>query len=332
MRAKLLGVVVVLGLVFGSLPTGADETIRLQGYAEWRTGNVLIVEGQQVTLAPRAKFEGKDKATDFASIPLGYEVEVEGIRLPNGMVQAHKLEAKPNGNAMFERDLIEAFDEMEGEYRKRGSMFQQVDDGEADFGELLQEGPQVERVRSIAAKLTPPYLTPNDFRVYVIENEEWNAMAAPNRSIYVFSGLLDDMDDDEVAVILGHELVHATHEHSRRQFRTNMFIQLAALGVAIAAETVDSTTKRTIIQVATMLGTSAWVSGYGRRHEDQADRVGLRYAHQGGYDVSRGPELWGRFAEKYGNPNKVVNFFFSDHSVAEARAHNLSQELALNYR
>jgi len=33
-------------------------------------------------------------------------------------------------------------------------------------------------------------------RVYVIENKEWNAFAMGNYSIYVFSGLLDDMDDD----------------------------------------------------------------------------------------------------------------------------------------
>ena len=56
-------------------------------------------------------------------------------------------------------------------------------------------------------------------RVYVIENDEWNAFAMGNYSIYVFTGLMDDLDDDELAIVLGHELAHATHEHTRRRSR-----------------------------------------------------------------------------------------------------------------
>ena len=103
-----------------------------------------------------------------------------------------------------------------------------------------------------------------------------------------------------------------------------MIIQLAALGIIVGAQAIDSATQRTIIQVATALGTSAWVNGYGRSHEDQADIVGLRYAYEGGYDFQKGPQLWNRFAEKYGSPNRVVNFFFGDHTVAETRAENLT--------
>jgi hypothetical protein len=39
-----------------------------------------------------------------------------------------------------------------------------------------------------------------------------------------------------------------------------------------------------------------------------------------------------RFAEKYGDSGKLANFFFSDHSLARARARNLERELSLNYR
>jgi predicted Zn-dependent protease len=165
----------------------------------------------------------------------------------------------------------------------------------------------------------------------VIDNKEWNAMAAPNRSIFVFSGLLRDMDDDEVAIVLGHELVHATHEHSRRQYKKDMFIQLAAAGIAVAARDIDDKRKRAIVQIAALLGASAWVNGYGRSHEDQADRVGLRYASEGGYAVRKGPVLWNRFAAKYGSGSKVANFFFGNHSVAKDRARNLERELKLNY-
>ena len=85
------------------------------------------------------------------------------------------------------------------------------------------------------------------------------------------------------------------------------------------------------VGMAALLGASAWSNGYGRGYEDQADRVGLRYAFEAGYDVNKGPRLWQRFAKKYGDGNKVVNFFFSDHSMSEARARNLERELANNY-
>lgn len=331
MMKRLCGVIVA-AVLLGAGPGLAADKVEVEGYAEWRDGEILIVEGQRVWLTRGGRFKGAGDATTFRDIPLGYEVKAEGTRAANGMIIATTVEAKPNGDALFEGDLISAFNEIEEQYRRRGEVYEEDENGNVEsMGKLLGEGRHVDRVRQIAARLTPPYLNAKDFRFYIVENDEWNAMAAPNRSIYVFTGLLDDMDDDEVAVVLGHELVHATHEHSRRHYRTNMILQLATLGIVVAAETIDSDAKRTVVQVAAMLGTTAWSSGYGRRHEDQADRVGLRYAHQGGFDVNKGPALWGRFAEKYGQPNRVVNFFFGDHSVAEARARNLRQELAVNY-
>ena len=70
---------------------------------------------------------------------------------------------------------------------------------------------------------------------------------------------------------------------------------------------------------------------YSRALEDQADRVGLRYAHEAGFDVPGAPAVWQRFLDKYGDRDKVTNFFFSDHSTAAARRKNLEQELRFNY-
>ena len=80
-----------------------------------------------------------------------------------------------------------------------------------------------------------------------------------------------------------------------------------------------------------MFGAMAWSNGYGRNLEDQADRVGLRYAYEAGYDISKGPRLWNRFAKRYGEQGKVANFFFSDHSQSSARAAKLEKEIAFNY-
>jgi Zn-dependent protease with chaperone function len=305
----------------------------LDGYAEWWRNGLLIVDGQRVRLGASGKFKGAKGLRGFADIPLGYEVKVKGHRVEGGVLEAEEVVARENGTALFEQDLRSAFDVMEQKFLTDRRMYDEDDTGNRqDYGRLYTSGPEVERVRRITRRLVPGYLERRDFRVYVVDNKEWNAMAAPNDSIYVFSGLLKDMDDDEVAIVLGHELTHATHEHSRKSFKKAMLVQLAALGVvAVAEEAVKDKNKRAVLQVATLLGASAWVSGYGRAHEDQADRVGLRYASEGGFDVYKGPLLWNRFAEKYGNSSRFINFFFGDHSVAEARSRNLTREIALNY-
>src|SRR5262249_30388688 len=154
---------------------------------------------------------------------------------------------------------------------------------------LYDSGPMVERVERIVDALLPPYIDPDNVRCYVIENPEWNAFAMGNFSIYVFSGLLNDLDDDEVAIVLGHEITHATHEHTRRQFKKQMWIQLAVLGLAVATETVDDANKRAVLGLLTLFGAAAWKNGYGRDCEDQADRVGLRYAFEAGFDIRKGP-------------------------------------------
>jgi Zn-dependent protease with chaperone function len=309
------------------------RTESLDGYAEWRRNGLLIVDGQRVRLGPSGKVKASKDIKTLADIPLGFEVKVKGHRVQGGVLEADEVQARENGTALFEQDLRSAFDAMEQKYLADRRMYEEDDKGKRqDYGRLYTSGPEVERVRRILKRLVPGYLEQRDFRVYVVENKEWNAMAAPNDSIYVFTGLLKDMDDDEVAIVLGHELTHATHEHSRKSFKKAMLIQLAALGVVVVTEeAVKDKNTRAVLQVATVLGASAWTSGYGRSHEDQADRVGLRYAAEGGFDVSKGPQLWNRFAQKYGNSPRVLNFFFGDHSVAEDRARNLTREIALNY-
>ncbi len=332
MARRDLGVAVLAAVLAPAALHAGEKKEKVEGYAEWRRGNCLIVDGQRVCPGPQMVFEGKDAAVDYDSIPLGYEVKAEGVRDAGGALIARKLEARTNGVAMFESEVLKGTNAAEAAYRRVGHMFEQVDEDKAvDFGVLHESGPQVERVRRIARRLLPPTVDPSDVRVYVVDNPEWNAMAMGNYSIYVFSGLLDDMDDDEVAIVLGHEIAHATHEHSRKQFKKQMWIQLAALGLGVVNEQVEDENANAVIALVGQFGALAWQNGYGRSHEDQADRVGLRYAYEAGFDITRGPQLWRRFAQKYGQENAVHNFFFSDHSLSTRRAARLERELALNY-
>jgi len=322
-----------------TLPAGAasaaaapiGKEAKAEGYLEYRVGRALIVDGQTVLTDRSTKVKLKDEARDVGSIPLGYELKARGVRKADGSILASELEARKNGSALFEKDVKRLTDDAESEYRRAGRYYNQTGGRTETVGWMSDEGARVERARRIAHSLVPPYIDPADLRVYVIENREWNAFAMGNYSIYVFSGLLDDLDDDELAIVLGHELAHATHEHTRRQFKKAMWVQLAALGLAVAAEDIDDRTARAVAQLLIVFSATAWQNGYGRDLEDQADRVGLRYAYEAGYDISKGPRLWERFARRYGEPGKAANFFFGNHSLASQRAVNLDKQIALNY-
>jgi Zn-dependent protease with chaperone function len=148
----------------------------------------------------------------------------------------------------------------------------------------------------------------------------------------VFRGLAEDTSDDELAIVLGNELAHYTYEHSRRGAKQGMWRQLAAVSIGAALERVDSPATREILVNAAQLSLTAWKNGYNRNLEDQADRVGLRYAFEGGFDVTQGSALWARARDRNGELNVVTNFLLGSHSRPSDRIRNIEREIVLNYR
>jgi Zn-dependent protease with chaperone function len=327
----LLAAMIAIGLAAGTGDVSAQNPgVKLDSYAEWKQPGVVVVDGQRVTADAATRWKGKFTSID--AVPIGHEVRVQGARQPSGVVLAREIDVRPNGNALFEAEVQKGTDDLEGLWLRNRAAFEADGKGKKiEIGEIEEAGTRVQRVRRLVNRLSPPYVDDAKLRVYVIDNKEWNAMAMGNGALWVFRGIMDDMTDNELAIVVGHELAHYTHEHSRRQMRKGMWIEMGSLAALAAAEAIDSRGLKALAQVGSMLGFGAWINGFGRDLEDQADRVGLRYAHEAGFDVSGAPTVWQRFLEKYGDHNRVTNFFFSDHSTASARRKNLEQELRFNY-
>jgi hypothetical protein len=278
LRLIVLGTALFLLATAPEFLAAQQKEEKFEAYAEWRKGDVLIVDGQRIRWQPKAKLKGSGSVKSFAAVPLGYEVIVKGTREPDGALLAKELEARPNGNALFEGDVKAATAEMEAQWLKAGAVMEPDKDGKmVSQGKLHTTGADVDRVRRIVGRLVPPYLKASDFRVYVVENKDWNAFACANGMIVVFDSLLHATNDDEMAIVLGHELAHATHEHSRKQMKSSMKVGLPAMlaGAALAGK--DSGAAKALGAGAAVTF-SAIQSGYSRDHEDQADRAGLRYA------------------------------------------------------
>src|SRR4029450_9722018 len=109
----LLGAVLAIGLLSGpgSVSAQHPDDVKLDSYAEWKQGGMLIVDGQRVTADASTKWKGK-----FASIadgPIGDEGRGLGVRQPSGAVLAREIDVRPNGNALFEQEVRNGTNELE---------------------------------------------------------------------------------------------------------------------------------------------------------------------------------------------------------------------------
>ena len=102
----------------------AQQKETVQGYAEWRTADVVVVDGQRVLRGDRTKFS--DKRWD--DIELGDEMKAEGTRQADGALLATSVTAKANGVSMFEEDALAQADAAEQEWLEAGEI--EGDEGE----------------------------------------------------------------------------------------------------------------------------------------------------------------------------------------------------------
>ena len=319
-----------LGMLVGAgdaaaAPKGTGE---VKGVAEFLKSDVLVVDGQRVRIVPETKMKGAARGQD---LPLGAEVKASGAWRSDGALQASRLEFKANGRDKGELELLAACNDIEAMYANAGQALRPGRDGAViRLGAITQRGAEYDRAREILDRILPPYLAADDVRLYVVANRDWNAFAMANFAIYVHSGLLADLDDDEVAIVLGHELAHATLEHTRRTMKKGRWARIAR-GVASVGGDIMGGWGGVAVSLGGSLGATAVGNGFSRGFEDEADRVGLRYAYEGGYDAEKAPALWLRFAEKYGDGGGVGGFLFGSHAGSRARSRNMEGEVSRNY-
>src|SRR6476620_10859241 len=160
------------------------------------------------------------------------------IAIQNADAQSSKPE-KVSGYA--EKQVLAASDQAEKTWVDAKMMFEPGDSGKnTKIGDILESGPYVDRARKIIDKLRPSYVPANALRVRAVKTDEWNASAMANGAVWVFTGLMDSMDDDEMALVLGHELTHYTHEHIRRSVSKSSFTQMLGAGASLAIGQIHS--------------------------------------------------------------------------------------------
>jgi len=162
-----------------------------------------------------------------------------------------------------------------------------------------KDNPQVQRLRAIATKIIPHALEWNPrakdwkWEVNLIGSNQINAFCMPGGKIAFYSGILDQLKltDDEVAMVMGHEVAHALREHARERMGKSAATQgFARLGGVVAANVFGIDPRLT--DMAARGGANLLTLKFGREDESEADLVGMELAAKAGYDPHAGVTLW----------------------------------------
>ena len=157
-----------------------------------------------------------------------------------------------------------------------------------------KDHPQVLRLRAIAQRIIPYAVEWNPrakawrWEVNLIGSSQINAFCMPGGKIAFYSGILKTLalTDDEVAMVMGHEIAHALREHARERMGKNA---ATGMGANLLSQVLGL---GQIGQTVTQYGAQLLTLEFSRADESEADLVGMELAARAGYDPRAGVTLW----------------------------------------
>ena len=202
----------------------------------------------------------------------------------------------------------------------------------------------------VVRELNPPGMAVNPditYRVTVIEEPTLNAFAYPHGSIYIHTGLLARMEDeDQLATVLGHEMTHVEDRHMLRYRRAARNRQIGLFAAAVAGSLILAGKEGDAIReghygkaaridvfgdlllgLGLQLAFLASVNGYGRDLEREADAGGYKKMLRAGYDVRESPKLYTLLLDDHGDSGKFESFFFGNHPRLTERVDSARERL-----
>jgi predicted Zn-dependent protease len=162
---------------------------------------------------------------------------------------------------------------------------------------LPEDDAQAKRVQRIAKELLPHTHKWNSrakdwpWEVMVVKTPTVNALCMPGGKIAVFTGIIDTLKltDDELAVVLGHEMAHALREHARARAAKVTLTNVGTLAVGLV---IGGNVGELARQGGGLLNLK-----FNRDDERDADLIGMEIAARAGYDPEAGITLWQKMAQ-----------------------------------
>lgn len=195
----------------------------------------------------------------------------------------------------------------------------------------------VKRVGERISKAVERYMTENgmadDVKNYkwefnLVKSNEVNAFCMPGGKIVVYEGILPVAQDETgLAVVMGHEVAHAVAKHANERMSQQMVTQYgtAAISQALGGQ---SALTQTIASQAIGLGSQYGVLlPFSRKHELEADQLGLIFMAMAGYDPNKAADFWIRMSQMGSKGPEFASTHPSDETRVKAIQKNLPTAL-----
>lgn len=207
--------------------------------------------------------------------------------------------------------------------------------GQAAARRILQTTPVVrdpavnETMRRVGRRLTAASGEPDlPWEFYVLDDPATsNAFALPGGKIFIYSGMLDNMtDEDELAVVLAHEIAHALARHGAERAGIELAAQIGGAVLRLALNDQDP--------LVASLADKLWGLGsnlgimlpYSRKQEYEADHIGLTLMRKAGYDLDAAARFWASGPSGRA-PGRLASYL-STHPTDEKRLERITKRVA----
>ena len=198
-----------------------------------------------------------------------------------------------------------------------------------------QNDAQLLRLRAIARKIIPfaqewnPRAKGWQWEVNLLGSSQINAFCMPGGKIAFYTGILQKLKltDDEVAMVMGHEIAHALREHARERMGKNA---ATGMGASLLSQVLGL---GQVGQTVTHYGAQLLTLKFSRKDESEADLVGMELAARAGFNPRAGVTLWQKMgaANGSGPPQWLSTHPSGSSRIAEIEA-NLPKVLPLYER
>jgi Zn-dependent protease with chaperone function len=227
------------------------------------------------------------------------------------------------GNGSSLRNLIPADELEQAAQQQYAELLQEA----RSKGAIAGEGnAQLQRLRSISSRLIADaprwHARARQWRweVNLIGSDQVNAFCMPGGKVAVFTGLINRLHatDDELAMVVGHEMAHALREHARERIaKSEGTGALLALGAQLFG-------LGQLGNMAANVGTQLLTLKFSRDEEIEADLVGLEMGARAGFNPQAAVTLWEKMARVSGSGGTA---FLSDHPSGPDRLRRLQENI-----
>lgn len=212
-----------------------------------------------------------------------------------------------------------------------------------NYGDFLKEnkvspnqsqGDMVKRVGSRISAAVERYLTENGFQdrladfkweFNLVDDATPNAWCMPGGKVVFYSGILPlTQNEAGIAVVMGHEIAHAVARHGNERMSQGLLIQMGGIALSEAVKQKPQETQALFLAAYGVGSQVGIMLPYSRKHEYEADELGLIFMSMAGYNPNEAVAFWTRMSQQ-GGPKPPE--FLSTHPVDTKRIERIQSLL-----